>query len=377
MKKFLWASVMVFIILITTVAPAFAAGPLDGRIILGGSFTLESGQILDGDLVVFAGSVDLEADSRVTGDVAVLGGSADVAGTVNGDLVVFGGSVELMSTAVVGGELVTFGGNIDRAEGAIVQGSQVEGFAFGQDFDFPNITTIRTNGPRFHWGNWLLRFFYRIFKALMFVVLITVIGILVAVLLPQPLERVSQAVLVAPAHSWVVGFLAAVLGVIVGGTLIVTLCLAPFGAVVWLALLIACIFGWTALGLIVGLRILEQLNSRNVTPVMGVAVGSVILSLITAVLWIITDCCLGWPFVILVGSFGLGAVVLTRFGTQEYVPAPESPAAPQPSVLLAEDEGEFVPAEPEPAAEIEETPPDPTAEGKETLPSTGDKESES
>jgi hypothetical protein len=122
---------------------------------------------------------------------------------------------------------------------------------------------------------------------------------------------------------------------------------------------------------------LEQLKAQNVTSVMAVAVGSVILSLITAVLWIVTDCCLGWPFVILVGSFGLGAVVLTRFGTQEYVPAPESPAAPQPSVLLAEDEGEFVPAEPEPAAEIEETPPDPTAEGKETLPSVGDKESES
>lgn len=356
MKKLLWASLLVFTLLFFTAVPVFAAGPLDGRVIFGASFTLEEGQVLDGDLVVFGGSVTLEKDSCVKGDVVVLGGSADVAGTVDGDLVVFGGSVGLASTAIVDGELVAFGGSINRAEGAIVRGNQVEGLTFGEGFRFPGIARVRANDYRFHWGDWLLRFFYRVFKALMSVALIVVIGMLVVAFLPQPLERVSQAVLVAPAHSWVIGLLTAVLGTVIGGTLIATLCLSPFGGIIYLALLVAGVFGWIALGLVVGLEVLEQLDSPNVTPVMGVAVGSAILSLTTAVLWIVTDCCLSWPFIIAVGSFGLGAVVLTRLGTQEYVPATPAPTAPQPPVSLAKDEGEFVPPE------IEEIQPEPAGE---------------
>ncbi len=126
MKKLLWASLLVFAFLVSTAAPAFAAGPLDGRVIIGDSFTLKAGEVLDGDLVVFGGSVTLEEGSRVEGDVAILGGSAKVFGSVNGDMVVFGGSADLGSSAVVDGELIAFGGDIDRAEGAVVRGNVVE-----------------------------------------------------------------------------------------------------------------------------------------------------------------------------------------------------------------------------------------------------------
>jgi len=365
MKKLLWASLLVFTFLVFSAVPAFAAGPLDGRVVFGGSFTLEEGEVLDGDLVVFGGSVNLEEDSRIKGDVAVLGGSADVAGTVDGDLVVFGGSVDLASTAVVDGELVAFGGSIDRAEGAIVRGNLVEGLTIGRDFRFPTFAKVWTNGYRYRWDNWLLRFFLRAFKALATVVLVTVIGALVVIFMPQSVERVSQAVLVAPVHSWLVGFLTAILAALVGGGLIATLCLSPFGGIIWLALLVAGVFGWTALGFIIGLKVLEQVNARDVAPVKGVLVGGATLSLITAALWIVADCCLGWPFVIVVGSFGLGAVVLTRFGTQEYIPAPAAtttPAAPQPLLSVAEEEGESVPVELE---ENDETPSEPAGDAEE------------
>ncbi|OQY24933.1 MAG: hypothetical protein B6I34_03030 [Anaerolineaceae bacterium 4572_32.1] len=356
MKKLMWIAMLVFVLLLSTAVPALASGPLDGRVIFGGSFTLESGETLDGDLAVFGGSVTLEKDSRVNGDVAVMGGSADVAGDVEGDVVVFGGSVDLASTAIVNGELIAFGGSIDRAEGAIVRGNQTEGLNFGDGFRFPGIASVWTNGHNFDWGRWLLRAFLRALKILMSVVLIVVIGVLAAVFLPQHLERVSQAVLVAPAHSWAAGFLTAIAAVLIGSILIATLCLSPFGAVLWLALLIAGVFGWIALSFIVGLKVLENFKARNVTPVMGVVVGGAILSLIAATLWIVTDCCLGWPFVILVGSFGLGAVVLTRLGTQEYVPSPETPPAPQPPVSLAHGEGEYAPAAEDLDTEIDERP---------------------
>jgi len=342
MKKLLWASLVVFTLLLSTAAPAFASAPFDGQVVFGDSFTLEADEVLDGDLVVFAGDVTLEMGSRVDGNVAVMGGSADVAGTVEGDVVVFGGSVNLVSTAVVQGELVNIGGSIDRAEGAIVRGNQVEGLAFDRGFRFPTFARVWTNGYRYNWDNWLLRFFIRALKALATAVLVTVIAALVAVFLPQPLERVSQAVLVAPAHSWVVGLVTAILAVLIGAILLATICLSPFGGLVFLAALIAAVFGWIAVSLIVGLGVLEQLKARNVTPVMGALVGGAVLSLIAVAIWFVSDCCLGWPFVILVGAFGLGAVVLTRFGTREYVPSQATEATPVP-VEVGGDE--FAPLE--------------------------------
>jgi hypothetical protein len=244
--------------------------------------------------------------------------------------------------------LVNIGGSIDRDEGAVVRGSQVEGLTFGREFRFPTFARVWTNGYRYNWDNWLLRFFIRALKALATVVLVTVVAALVAIFLPQPLERVSQAVLVAPVNSWGIGFVTAILAALVSATLVITVCLLPFGGLVFLAALVAGVFGWIALGLIVGLRVLEQLKARDITPVMGAMAGSAILSLIAAAIWIISECCLGWPFVILVGSFGLGAVVLTRFGTQEYVPPQATEAAPVPVV---EDEAELAPVE-----ERDETP---------------------
>lgn len=343
-KKLLWASLLVFVLLIFLAAPVFAAGPLDGRVVFGDTFTLKAGQVLNGDLVVFGGDVTLEKDSRVSGDVAVMGGSADVAGTVTGDLVIFGGSVDLTSTAIVEGQLITIGGDIERQEGAIVRGNQVEGLTLGQHLRLPTFARVWTNGYEYDWGNWLFRLVFRAFRALATVVLVTIVGVLVAIFLPQSLERVGQAVLTVPAHSWLVGFLTAILSALIGAVLIATLCLAPFSGVLWLATLIASVFGWIAISLIIGLKVLERFQMENVTPVMGVIAGGVILSLVTATLWIVAGSCLGWPFVTLIGSFGLGAVVLTRFGTQEYVP---TRTMTQPPVPAAEDEGEFALAEPE------------------------------
>lgn len=194
----------------------------------------------------------------------------------------------------------------------------------------------------------------------MTVLLVVVIGALAAVFMPRSLERVGQAVLVAPVNSWVVGFVTAIVVALIGGVLIATLCLSPFGGILLLALLVAGVFGWAALGLIVGVRVLERFNVQNVTPVMAVVVGGAILSFIGAALWIVAECCLGWPFVGVVGAFGLGAVVLTRFGTQEYVPGTEAPAAPQPPVQAGEIEGEYTLAEPE----TPEEPPAASEEGE-------------
>ncbi|MDY7042390.1 MAG: hypothetical protein SVX38_16160, partial [Chloroflexota bacterium] len=96
--------------------------------------------------------------------------------------------------------------------------------------------------------------------------------------------------------------------------LILTCCFSPFGLLLLLALTIAILFGWVAVGLLVGQRILEALNVQQ--PVSELA--AVLIGLLLVTLLIHVPYCLGFLFFVAVASIGLGAVILTRFGTQEY-----------------------------------------------------------
>src|SRR5450759_3812481 len=74
----------------TVQAKGLAAGP-----IFGSNFTLQSGDTLNEDLVVFGGSVSIEKDARVTGAVGLFGGSLTLDGEVSKDVIVIGGAVKL------------------------------------------------------------------------------------------------------------------------------------------------------------------------------------------------------------------------------------------------------------------------------------------
>jgi hypothetical protein len=47
-----------------------------------------------------------------------------------------------------------------------------------------------------------------------------------------------------------------------------------------------------------------------------VIAGLVVTVPLAALLWVIQPACCAWPFIILLTSVGLGAVIHTRFGTQ-------------------------------------------------------------
>ena len=104
----------------------------------------------------------------------------------------------------------------------------------------------------------------------------------------------------------------------------ITICLLPMPFFVAVATLAAVLFGWTAVGLLVGQRLLAALKVQETNQLVAVLVGVLLISLLTAVP------CLGWLFAVVVGSLGLGAVVLTRFGTMAYPPAPAPIASAEP-----------------------------------------------
>ncbi len=324
MKKVLLACLLA-LVLVFSATPVFADGD-GGRVIFGESFTLESGEEMGGDLVVLGGSVVLESRSRVNGNVVVMGGSARVAGEVEGDVVTFGGDVVLRSTAVVGGDLVTLGGNFQREEGAIVRGQEVGGLEFRglpRFWTFPTRFSLSTGVDR--WTSFVLD----VFKAIFLALALAALGLLVILFWPKQTKVVGQAILDAPLPSGGVGLLTAIVAVALMVLLAITICLSPIALLLGVALLAAGIFGWAAVGLLVGRRLLEAFKVKVITPLMAVAVGILLLSLLGAIP------CLGLLVAIVAFCVGLGAVVLTRFGTQTYpLPAPVPPAPP----VLAEPE---------------------------------------
>jgi cytoskeletal protein CcmA (bactofilin family) len=311
--QYLALALLLIAVLATPVAAQGAGN--DGQVIFGGTYTLRSGEVLNGNLVVFGGEATVERGAEVMGDVAAFGGHLEIAGRVSGDLAVFGGTVRLRDGAEVFGDLAGFG-KVIQEPGAIVHGTKVEGFRF--NFTAPEISpgqgllpfdflAGRGLGPA--WT--LVALLLRILRTVVVAASLAAIAGLAVVFLPEQTRQVGQAAQESYAPSFGLGCLVLFLSPIV----IVVLILTVLGVIalpfLMVALGIALLFGWIGVGLIVGERTLEALQLKEVPPIVSAVLGVLFISLLAAV-----PTCIGPLFALIVGSLGLGAVLLTRFGTQ-------------------------------------------------------------
>lgn len=362
-------ALLVMLVMLPAV-PVFAQGPEGDVTIWNQDYLLAEGDALSGNLLVVNGNATLEADSRVAESVVVVNGNADVTGVVGQDLVVVNGSINLGESAWVQGSVVcTLNCELHREEGARVGGDIVDAIPSIPGFGLPEWHTVPEwrslvpgaygsdvwdSGPR-----WALRGMLRVGRAVLSVVVIAVLAGLLALIWPQQIGRTGQAVLDAPWESLGVGLLAGLIVLVVMVALVLTICLPPL---VLLALVGAGLFGWAAIGALVGERLLKAFGARTVAPVWAAALGALCISIVAAGLDVIP--CVGVVAAIAVGvlgCMGLGAVVLTRFGTRPYLRArPVGPAAP---VAPAVSPAPVGPAEPEePPVVLPDEPDDPDAD---------------
>jgi hypothetical protein len=317
-RYFIWFLLVVGLMTLTGCSAIPYMGP---GLVVGQSYRLESGETLDTDLTVIGGNASLEEGSTVNGDVAVIGGNVTVNGSVNGDLTVMGGFVFLDHHARVLGSVETLGGTVQRSSGAVVEGTVLP--------DRPGrITTIRN--PTFNVSfEPITSMLMAIFQALA----LAALAVLINLFAPRPMERTGQSAAAAAAASGGVGCLTLLVLVIMA----ITIILLPVSLLGMLAAGVAILFGWTALGLLVGRRLATLLNQTWTDPI-NAGAGTLALSLLTSLLNIIP--CIGWLASFVVVLVALGAVVLTRFGTQAYpvearyapAPVPYTPAAVPPVV---------------------------------------------
>jgi hypothetical protein len=325
--------IALFLVIILTFAlpvTALAKDRLEDKIVLGGTYLLESGEELPGTLVVFGGSATLEEGSRVTEDVVILGGTLEANGEINGSLVGIGGQLTLGNTAVVDGDLVLIGASVDQAVGATVNGEVVNGLTGPIYADFPQGITI----PRFELKlNPFVQFGWILLRTFLWAIL----AVVLVLFLPRQFETIGSTAVNQVLISGGLGLLTIIIAPLILIFLLITLICSPLSLLGFLLLTVAWGVGLIGLGLEIGRRIAGMFKAEW-APALSAGVGTLVLIFVLNGLQTLIPC-VGWILPTLAGSVGLGAVMLTRFGTHAFpgadqqVPVPPPPLAPTPPEL--------------------------------------------
>jgi cytoskeletal protein CcmA (bactofilin family) len=303
-------SIFILIILVLGVLPvtAYAASPAD--IIIGNSYTLQSGNTLDDDLLILGGSVNLMVNSVVNGNIYLIGGSLQASGTVNGNINATGGSITLTATSVTIGNLTTAGVSVNRDPNAQITGV-VRSETMGPSVVLPSGVQIPNMNVSFDPLFNLLSFILRIF-------LWALLAMVVAMFVPTQLARTAQTVISQPLISGGLGLLTVIVLPLLLVLLALTICLIPVTLVGALLLAIAWAFGLISLGTELGKR-LSSIFKQEWHPAISAGLGTLLLILVLNSMEAVIPC-IGWLPKALAGFVGLGAVLLTQFGTQAYNP---------------------------------------------------------
>ena len=285
------------------------------QLVLGNNYTLKSGQTLNGALVVLGGNADIQKGAIINGDVAIAGGNLNLSGTVEGTISILGGNVSLTSDALVSGDIVTFGGNVSGQNEATIQGSIRSLSRSAFLFNLDKFTNVGTAGSSIlhSFGSVVANGLLNVLKVLGMALL----ALVVALIMPKPLNNVAETITSQPLISGGVGLLTLIIFPIILVILTVTIILIPatlLGAVIFA---VAALLGWIAAGTYIGQR-MEVLLKTKWADAVRTGLGTLVIG---AAVWLLGYIfCLGGLLSIIVASIGLGGVVLSRFGTQIYNP---------------------------------------------------------
>lgn len=300
--------------------------------------------------VHIGGPIHVAENELVDGPVVAIGGSVTIDGDVREDVVAVGGNVRLGPKARVRGDITSVGGTIERDPGAEIDGRTNEvafgfpHFHIGPGFWLP-ATGFLTVGP---WVELMVSLFR--------MVLFGILAFLVFLLAQNPVARIEHAAAFEPWKAGLVGLLTELLFIPVVVLTSVALAVSILGIPLLLvfvplaivALIIALVFGFTGVAYRVGRWAEHRFGWSSQQPFLLLVVGLLGIWALTIVGRIVSLG--GWPIrfvslaLLLVGfvveyvawTVGLGAAVMTRFGTRPAsgggvtpVAAAPIPASPQ------------------------------------------------
>ena len=296
------------------------------------------------EIVRIGGSVTVDSDEIVSGDIVVVGGSANINGEVDGEVVVVGGSARFGPQADVRGDVTIVGGALTRDSTAVIRGA-IREVGFGD---------IAWRG-RGEWGrnadwDWMNGIYpvARLTGTFVRITLLILLTTLVLFVAKTPVEEIADRVAADPVKSWFVGFLAEMLFIPVLIMTAVVLAISIIGIpllvllpVAIVALLVVMLVGFTAVAYHIGRLLQDKVDVLRTRPYAATFTG--ILLIVSPVLLARLVGLAGnlgfvvWPIAAVgflleysVWTAGLGAAALTRFNRP--APPPAAMIAPPPTV---------------------------------------------
>lgn len=297
-------------------------------IVYSGNVELESGARIAGTLVVMSGDVEIEEGASVDGDVTTYSGDIKVDGRVGGNVASMSGNIELDDSARVEGDVSVLSGRVRRADGAYVGGNVVQRPGMSAPATVaPPVAPglIQVNAPRTSLLGAILGVMARLLAAVLLTGFVAALAAVVFTVWPSHVARTRVTLEEQRPLSFVIGLFGNLTVLFLAGILTVTVCLAPFGVLLVLALAVANLMGWTVAAQIVGERVVKLLK-QDVQPVLTVVVGAVLLTGAAALLWVF-DCLrpLAFLFMLVVASFGTGALLVPWVNRRRGDAAPTPP----------------------------------------------------
>jgi hypothetical protein len=323
------------------------------------------------DIVRFGQDVVVAEGDSVEGNVVAIGGCITVNGKVTGDCVTIGGCINLGPKGVIEGDGVSVGGTINREPGSVIQGDEVvtggniPQWLFRGGWPKHGMPGLKFAGLALGVGKALVVLF---------------LAWLVIVIARNRVKVTSDKAKSSTLASFGVGLLTVILAPIAMVLLCITLIGIPVAILLPFALIVAGLFGYTAVGLAIGNRLFGS-GSRVVSVVEAALLGVLLMEAIPLVgkliglpggiLWglSIPVRIVGYAIIVCAFLIGLGATVLSKFGQAPrfpfqggvvppgYVPpagaptsVPPAPAMPGPPAPGAPAPGTTAPPGPGPAA---------------------------
>jgi hypothetical protein len=315
------------------------------KFVLGGDIDIGEGEVVPGDLCIVGGSAHVGEGAIIEGDVWQAGGDLTISGTVEGDLNVVGGYASLEPTAVIEQNVNIIGGQVDGLATADVQGtvSQDEFENIPLNFNFPDVKW----NPFSFYNNMAWNLLWLPLRSFLW----AAAAVILALLFPRAVERVGQTSVHQAFLSGGMGCATLVIAIMVFTALAITIICIPFSMLGGVLLLAAWGFGIIGLGTEIGLR-LAILSKQEWALALCAALGTFLLTLVVNGISLAIPC-VGGLVPLIVGLIGLGAVVLTRFGSESYPQPLAQPTAQATPTLTALDTPLPPPAPPVPPATTE------------------------
>jgi len=260
------------------------------------------------NIVKFGEDVIVGRNEVVQGDVVVVDGNATVYGIVEGGVVVVKGDIRLASTSRVKGDLVCVWGNTEMDPGARAGSTNVinPGKVFDKLFSSKVIPS--------------LFFLIRLLRT----VFLLGLALLIGAAFPEPTRRVRRCIEKSYPKSLAAGIMVFLILPFLFIVLIITVLGIPI-AILLLPLAIAGAFllGITAFANLAGQWLLERFNVKNASFILCTTVGILVFEApsllgkpvsLLGPLFAVFSILVGVALFLLVWTPAFGASVLTRFG---------------------------------------------------------------